>query len=97
MIFFEIFLKIFFWNFNLELQNWNDPYRVPNKRVERVSSRLYSDGEQQIIIDVLQFPPRESFKIRVILESRYGTCFFPSARAEMTLPKRPLTRVHPYL
>ena len=79
------------------LKNWNDPYRVPNKRVERVSSRLYSDGEQQIIIDVLQFPPRESFKIRVILESRYGTCFFPSARAEMTLPKRPLTRVQPYL
>ena len=79
--FFEIFLLDFLEN------EFDDPYRVPNKSVERVSSRLYSDGEQQIIIDVLQLPPSESFKIRVILESRYGTCFFPSARAEMTLPK----------
>ena len=43
---------------------------TPNSKVERVSSLLYSEGEQQMMIDVRQLPPSESFKIRVILESR---------------------------
>mmetsp|Transcript_1246 Transcript_1246/g.5313 ORF Transcript_1246/g.5313 Transcript_1246/m.5313 type:complete len:220 (-) Transcript_1246:577-1236(-) len=36
---------------------------------------------------VFAFPPSESCSTRVSLESRYGTCAFPSQSALMTLPK----------
>lgn len=45
----------------------------PNRSVDFVSDSLYDDGEQQITIVVLQFPPNESWRILVILLSRYGT------------------------
>lgn len=45
------------------------------------------EGDILAIITVLQFPPSESFRILVNLESRYGICFFPSERAFMQLPK----------
>uniref|UniRef100_A0A672NIJ3 Transmembrane protein n=1 Tax=Sinocyclocheilus grahami TaxID=75366 RepID=A0A672NIJ3_SINGR len=41
----------------------------PNMSVVLVSASLKEDGEQQITIVVLQFPPRESCKILVILLS----------------------------
>lgn len=41
----------------------------PNIRVDLVSASLYTDGEQQMMIVVRQFPPRESCRIRVILLS----------------------------
>lgn len=43
-------------------------------RVFKVSSKLYSAGEIQAIIVVLEFPPNESCKIQVSFESQYGTC-----------------------
>lgn len=48
----------------------------PNISVDLVSASLKTEGEQQITMVVLQFPPRESWRIRVILLSRYGTCVF---------------------
>jgi hypothetical protein len=60
------------------------------------SSKLQDDGLIQQIIKVLAFPPKESFKILVIFESRYGICitFFFSfeLNALITFPnaKRPL-------
>lgn len=42
--------------------------------VFRVSSKLYSAGDIQAIIVVLEFPPNESCKILVSFESQYGTC-----------------------
>uniref|UniRef100_A0A4W2CTP8 Uncharacterized protein n=1 Tax=Bos indicus x Bos taurus TaxID=30522 RepID=A0A4W2CTP8_BOBOX len=47
--------------------------RCPNIRVDLVSASLKLDGEQQMNIVVRQFPPKESWRIRVILLSRYGT------------------------
>lgn len=45
-------------------------------------------GEQQITIVVLAFPPSDSCKIRVSLESLYGMCdLLPSAKADITFPK----------
>ena len=60
----------------------------------RDSSKLHEDGLMQQIIKVLAFPPRESFKIRVIFESLYGTwidLFLTSLNALITFPraKRP--------
>jgi len=48
----------------------------PNISVDLVSASLKTEGEQQMTMVVLQFPPRESWRIRVILLSRYGTCVF---------------------
>lgn len=42
----------------------------PNISVDLVSASLKIEGEQQITIVVLQFPPKESWRIRVILLSR---------------------------
>lgn len=44
--------------------------------MDLVSASLKTEGEQQMTMVVLQFPPRESWRIRVILLSRYGTCVF---------------------
>ena len=43
-------------------------------RVLRVSSKLYSAGDIQAIIVVLELPPKESYNIQVSFESLYGTC-----------------------
>lgn len=48
----------------------------PNISVDFVSASLKTEGEQQMTMVVLQFPPKESWRIRVILLSRYGTCVF---------------------
>ncbi len=44
----------------------------------------------QQIMSVLALPPSESFRMRVIFDSRYGMCCFfldsPELRALMTLP-----------
>lgn len=45
----------------------------PKSSVDLVSDSLYDDGEQQMTMVVLQFPPSESWRILVILLSRYGT------------------------
>ena len=42
-------------------------------RVFRVSSKFTSAGDTQAIIEVLEFPPKESCNILVNLESLYGT------------------------
>lgn len=42
-------------------------------RVDRVSSKLSSAGEIAQIIAVLEFPPNAFLKIKVNLESLYGT------------------------
>ena len=60
-----------------------------------VSSKLTADGLMQLIIHVLALPPKESLRMRVILESLYGMwdpLLFGSLKALMTLPKesRPL-------
>ena len=54
---------------------------------ERLGERL-ERGEIIAIIVVLQFPPRESSRMRVSFESRYGMCGRPlgSVSALMTLP-----------
>uniref|UniRef100_A0AAR2L301 Uncharacterized protein n=1 Tax=Pygocentrus nattereri TaxID=42514 RepID=A0AAR2L301_PYGNA len=44
--------------------------------IDLVSASLKPEGEQQMNMVVLQFPPRESCRIRVILLSRYGTWVF---------------------
>ena len=57
--------------------------------VETVSSKFVSAGETQAIIKVCEFPPKESCKSRVNLESRYGICVLgpdSSPKAEITLP-----------
>lgn len=58
--------------------------------VPRDSSKLLSAGETQAIIVVLEFPPNESWRILVNLESLYGICpvpFFSSVRALITKPR----------
>lgn len=65
-------------------------YLLPKSKVDLVSCSLKEAGEQQIIIVVRAFPPKDSCKIRVNLESRYGTNAFFSvelANAVITLPK----------
>ena len=66
-----------------------------------VSSKLISAGEMHAIMIVLLLPPSESYRIRVSLESLYGTCplFFSSVNADITLPKerRPLLMLMPSL
>lgn len=57
----------------------------PNISVDLVSASLKTEGEQQITMVVLQFPPRESWRIRVILLSRYGTCVFCVGREKYRL------------
>ena len=47
-------------------------YRDPNISVDFDSTSLNEEGEQHITIVVLEFPPRLSCKILVILLSRYG-------------------------
>ena len=46
--------------------------RVPNLRVDSVSGTLYDDTDAVTIRAVLALPPRESWRSRVSLESRYG-------------------------
>lgn len=49
--------------------------RIPKRSVESVSDSLYDEGEQLMIRVVREFPPKDSCRIRVSLESRYGICF----------------------
>ena len=51
-----------------------DLARIPKRSVDSVSASLYDDGEQLMISVVRELPPRDSCRIRVSLESRYGTC-----------------------
>ena len=47
----------------------------------------FDDGEMVEIIVVLQLPPSEPWRMRVSLESLYGTCCDPGdVRAKITLP-----------
>lgn len=60
---------------------------LPNSNVDLVSDSLKLAGEQQITMVVLALPPKDSCKILVSLESRYGICdLLPSASALITLP-----------
>lgn len=61
----------------------------PNLKVDNVSGRCISCGEQVTIRVVFELPPRESRRIRVNLELRYGTCPCPflSERAFITVPR----------
>jgi len=59
-------------------------------RVFKVSSKLISAGDTHAIIEVLEFPPNESYNILVSFESLYGTWaffFVSSVKAEMTFPR----------
>lgn len=61
---------------------------LPKSNVDFVSDSLKLAGEQQIIMVVRALPPRDSCKILVSLESRYGMwVLLPSASAEITLPR----------
>ena len=52
------------------------------------SSELSLDGPMVTMSAVLEFPPRESLKIRVSFESLKGTCYYlESVKAWMQLPK----------
>lgn len=63
-------------------------YLLPKSSVLLVSLSLNEAGEQQMTMVVLALPPSDSCKIRVNFESLYGMCdLFPSANAEITLPK----------
>ena len=57
-----------------------------------VSSRSASDGDTHASIIVFELPPSESWSRRVSFESRYGTWWWRSQRALITLPRarRPL-------
>ena len=55
-------------------------------KVDSVSCMLKELIEQVIIIVVLEFPPRESWRILVSFESLYGVWPLPSTRALITLP-----------
>lgn len=46
--------------------------RLPNSSVDLVSDSLKLAGEQQMTMVVRALPPRDSCRIRVSLESRYG-------------------------
>lgn len=50
------------------------------------TSRLQAAGEMVAMIEVFVLPPKESFKRRVSLLSRYGTWGAFSTRAVITLP-----------
>lgn len=56
-----------FLNFRRNILKWLHLW--PNMRVDLVSASLNTEGEQQITIVVLQFPPKESCRILVILLS----------------------------
>lgn len=72
----------------LSLLNIKITHRFPNSKVDLVSASLKLAGEQHIIIVVLAFPPRDSCKILVSLESLYGMwVLFPSAKADITFPR----------
>lgn len=45
-------------------------------KVLKVSSKLLLAGLIHAIIQVNEFPPRESYRILVSLESLYGICLF---------------------
>lgn len=53
-----------------------------------VSKKASIAGEIMPIIVVLQLPPSESSKRRVIFESLYGMWVFYSMSADITLPKQ---------
>mmetsp|Transcript_19 Transcript_19/g.33 ORF Transcript_19/g.33 Transcript_19/m.33 type:complete len:237 (+) Transcript_19:1309-2019(+) len=62
--------------------------RLPNRSVLRVSCALNELGETLMTSQVLALPPRDSWSMRVSLESRYGMCVdFPSVKALITLPR----------
>ena len=61
--------------------------RTANLMVERVSFRSFFYKEHVVIILVLHPPERESLRIRVSLELRYGICSADVVNAETTLPK----------
>ena len=62
---------------------------VANFKVDWVSPKASAEGEIMAIIVVLQFPPRESSRILVSLESLYGICdlAFLSVSAAITFPR----------
>ena len=51
-----------------------DLARTPKRKVLMVSESLKEDGVQLMIKVVRELPPRDSWSIRVSLESRYGMC-----------------------
>ena len=70
--------------------------RSAYRNVEIVSSKFVSAGDTQAIIKVCEFPPKESCKSRVNLESRYGMCVLgpdSSPKAEITLPTRKTLKI----
>lgn len=74
-------------NANIQILFW-PTYLRPKSKVDLVSDSLNDAGEQQIIIVVRAFPPKDSCKIRVNFESRYGMwVFLSSAKADITFPK----------
>ena len=48
--------------------------RLPNRRVESVSTTLYVLGEHVMTMQVLALPPSDSERMRVSLQSRKGIC-----------------------
>ena len=59
----------------------------PNLKVPNVSLSLYEHIEHAIISVVLEFPPSDSYRIRVSFESLYGMCSFLSeVSAFITIP-----------
>mmetsp|Transcript_55299 Transcript_55299/g.98428 ORF Transcript_55299/g.98428 Transcript_55299/m.98428 type:complete len:261 (-) Transcript_55299:301-1083(-) len=65
--------------------------------VFRVSSKFRLDGDTQATIIVREFPPRESDRSDVRVESRYGTWAAPSTSASMTRPRHVSERLMPML
>mmetsp|Transcript_26663 Transcript_26663/g.64412 ORF Transcript_26663/g.64412 Transcript_26663/m.64412 type:complete len:344 (+) Transcript_26663:2-1033(+) len=61
--------------------------RRPNRRVDRVSVSLTLDSLQVINMQVLAFPPMDSRRILVSLESRNGTWETRLVSAKITLPR----------
>lgn len=63
-----------------------DAYNI----VFNVSRKLFSAGEIQAIIYVLELPPKESYRIRVNFVSLYGICLLAlvvSVKAVITFPR----------
>ena len=60
---------------------------TPNLSVDKVSCSLKTEGEHVTIKVVLAFPPKDSYKILVNLESLYLICLdLPSVNELITFP-----------
>ena len=60
----------------------------PKRSVDLVSSSLNTEGEQAMINEVLELPPKDSCRRRVSFESLYGTWDdLPSVKAFITYPR----------